>query len=161
MRFGADLLRPMGRSARGVRGVTLRGEGDAVADAVILRGQQYLFTITENGYGKRTRLEDYPTKGRGGLGVIDIKTNERNGLVVAALPVRDGDEIILITRGGVMIRQSVDGISIVGRNTQGVKIVSLDEGDKVVSVALIPNERPGENGENGENGANDEPGPEV
>jgi DNA gyrase subunit A len=131
----------MGRSARGVRGVALRGEGDKVVDTVILRDQENLLTVTENGYGKRTHLEDYPAKGRGGLGVLDIKTSERNGPVIAALAVQDDDEIILITRGGVMIRQQVKGISVIGRNTQGVKIVSLDEGDKVVSVALIPRDR--------------------
>jgi DNA gyrase subunit A len=147
LRFSSDLLRPMGRSARGVRGVNLRGDGDAVADTVILRDQEFLLTITENGFGKRTPVTDYPTKGRGGLGIIDIKTNQRNGSVVAALPVSDSDEIILITRGGVMIRLEVSGISTVGRNTQGVKIVSLDSGDRVVSVALIPRDRPDENGD--------------
>ena len=140
-RFSTDLLRPMGRSARGVRGVTLRGEGDTVTDTVILRGQEFMFTLTENGYGKRTPVADYPLKGRGGLGIIDIKTTKRNGRVVAALGVHEDDEIILITRGGVMIRQAVAGISSFGRNTQGVKIVALDEGDKVVSVALIPQDR--------------------
>ncbi len=149
LRFSSDLLRPMGRSARGVRGVNLRGDGDVVADTVILRDQQFILTITENGFGKRTPVTGYPTKGRGGLGIIDIKTNERNGSVVSALPVEDSDEIILITRGGVMIRLEVGGISIVGRNTQGVKIVSLDPGDKVVSVALIPKDRPEGSDENG------------
>ncbi len=156
LRFSSDLLRPMGRSARGVRGVTLRGDGDAVADTVILRDQEYLLTITENGFGKRTPVTDYPTKGRGGLGIIDIKTNSRNGAVVSALPVSDSDEIILITRGGVMIRQEVSGISTVGRNTQGVKIVSLDPGDKVVSVALIPRDRSEDNDENGDANAEKE-----
>ena len=141
LRFASDLLRPMGRSARGVRAVNLRGEGDRVVDSVIVGGHDYLLTVTENGYGKRTPLSDYPVKGRGGLGVIDIKTSERNGPVIAALALREDDEIILITRGGVMIRQAVKGISVIGRNTQGVKIVSLDEGDKVVSVALIPQDR--------------------
>jgi len=140
-RFSTDLLRPMGRSARGVRGVTLRGEGDQVTDTVILRDQEFLLTITENGFGKRTPVADYPRKGRGGLGILDIKTTKRNGRVVAALGVHADDEIILITRGGVMIRQTVSGISSFGRNTQGVKIVALDEGDKVVSVALIPRDR--------------------
>jgi len=144
LRFSSDLLRPMGRSARGVRGIKLSGKGDAVADTVILGEQEYLLTITENGYGKRTPFGDYPSKGRGGLGIIDIKTTERNGPVVAALPVSKGDEIILITRGGVMIRQGVDGISSIGRNTQGVRIVSLDSGDKVVSVALIPKDKDSE-----------------
>jgi len=136
IRFSVDAIRPMGRSARGVRGVGVRGDEKVVA-MVVLSGEGALLTVTEMGYGKRTALEDYPVKGRGGLGVIDIKTTDRNGLVVATLPVRDDDEVILITRGGIMIRQSADGISRIGRNTQGVKIVSLDEGDQVVSVALI------------------------
>ena len=160
LRVACDLLRPMGRSARGVRGVTLRGAGDMVADTVILRGQEYLLTITENGFGKRTAVADYPVKGRGGLGVIDIKTNKRNGPVVAALGVDDEDEIILITRGGVMIRQAVSGISTVGRNTQGVKIVALDEGDKVVSVALIPRDRDDDGEVDGPAGLDDGPGNE-
>ena len=141
LRFPANLLRPMGRTARGVRGVSLRGVGDRVVDTVILNDEEQLLSITENGFGKRTSLEDYPTKGRGGLGVIDIKTTERNGSVVCMLGVKEDDEIILITREGVMIRQEVKGISVIGRNTQGVKIVQLDEGDKVVSVALIPREK--------------------
>jgi DNA gyrase subunit A len=141
LRFRANLLRPMGRGARGVRGVNLRGDDDRVVDTVILQDEDHLLSITENGYGKRTQIKDYPTKGRGGLGVIDIRTNERNGPVVCLLGVKEDDEIILITRGGVMIRQAVKGISVIGRNTQGVKIVQLDEGDKVVSVALIPREK--------------------
>ncbi len=144
LRFPANLLRPMGRSARGVRGVNLRGDDDVVVGTVILEDQEYLLSITENGFGKRTKQEDYPTKGRGGLGVIDIRTTERNGNVVCLLAVKEDDEIILITRGGVMIRQEIKGISEIGRNTQGVKIVQLDKGDKVVSVALIPRERDGE-----------------
>lgn len=136
IRFSVDEIRPMGRSARGVRGVGLRGEEHVVA-MVVLSGETSLLTVTEHGYGKRTDLEDYPVKGRGGLGVIDIKTTERNGNVVTTLPVHPEDEIILITRGGIMIRQSVEGISQIGRNTQGVKMVQLDDGDQVVSVALI------------------------
>jgi len=146
LRFNSDLLRPMGRTARGVRGAALRGEGDRVVDMLTLRGQPSVLTITENGFGKRTRVEDYPARGRGGLGTIDIKTTKRNGPVVATLPAWDDDEIILITRGGKMVRMGVAGISLIGRNTQGVKIVSLDKGDKVVSVALIPQERDPENG---------------
>ncbi|MBN2170851.1 MAG: DNA gyrase subunit A [Candidatus Krumholzibacteriota bacterium] len=148
LRFNSDLLRPMGRTARGVRGVALRGEDDRVVDMLTLRGQQSVLTITENGFGKRTTVEDYPARGRGGLGTIDIKTTKRNGPVVATLPAWDDDEIILITRGGKMVRMGVSGISLIGRNTQGVKIVSLDEGDKVVSVAVIPQERdPDDDGE--------------
>jgi DNA gyrase subunit A len=136
IRFSVDEIRPMGRSARGVRGVTIRGEEEVVA-MVVLSGESALLTVTENGYGKRTNLEDYPVKGRGGLGIIDIKTTERNGQVVTTLPVHLEDEIILITRGGILIRQGVEGISQIGRNTAGVKMVQLDEGDGVVSVALI------------------------
>jgi DNA gyrase subunit A len=137
IRFSVDEIRSMGRSARGVRGVTLREEAEIVVAMVVLKGESSLLTVTENGFGKRTNLEDYPVRGRGGLGIIDIKTSKRNGSVVTTLPVHPEDEIILITRGGILIRQSVEGISKVGRNTQGVKMVQLDEGDAVVSVALI------------------------
>ncbi len=146
IRFSVDEIRPMGRSARGVRGVTIRGEEEVVA-MVVLSGESALLTVTENGYGKRTNLEDYPVKGRGGLGIIDIKTTERNGKVVTTLPVHLEDEIILITRGGILIRQGVEGISQIGRNTAGVKMVQLDEGDGVVSVALISASENGENGD--------------
>ncbi len=145
IRFSVDQIRPMGRSARGVRGVTIRGDEEVVA-MVVLSGESALLTVTENGYGKRTNLEDYPVKGRGGLGIIDIKTTERNGKVVTTLPVHLEDEIILITRGGILIRQGVEGISQIGRNTAGVKMVQLDEGDGVVSVALIYASDSAENG---------------
>lgn len=146
IRFSVDAIRPMGRSARGVRGVTIRG-GEEVVAMVVLSGESALLTVTENGYGKRTNLEDYPVKGRGGLGIIDIKTTERNGKVVTTLPVHLEDEIILITRGGILIRQGVEGISQIGRNTAGVKMVQLDKGDGVVSVALISANENGENGD--------------
>jgi DNA gyrase subunit A len=146
LRFACSELRPMGRTARGVKGVRLRGADDRVVDMVLLGGDDSnltLLTLTERGYGKRTVEKEYPVKGRGGLGVIDIKTTERNGQVVCLQAVSDDDDIILITRGGVMIRQSVRGISKIGRNTQGVKIVRTDDGDRVVSVATISGEKNG------------------
>ncbi|MCP4550096.1 MAG: DNA gyrase subunit A [bacterium] len=159
LRFRCSQLRPMGRTARGVKGITLRAPNDRVVDMVVLKGQESLLTITERGFGKRTLQDDYPVKGRGGLGVIDIKTTDRNGSTVCLLGVNTDDELILITRGGVMIRQSVSGISLMGRNTQGVKIVALDAGDQVVSVAPIPND--GENGNDGESNPDDYPAAEV
>jgi len=136
IRFPVEQVRPMGRSARGVRGVGLKGE-ETVVGMVTISGDGYLLTVTESGYGKRTELGNYPVKGRGGLGVIDIKTEGRNGPVIGVLPVSDEDEVILITRGGIMIRQAVSDISVVGRNTLGVKVIQLDDEDQLVSVALI------------------------
>ena len=135
IRFSEEKVRPMGRTARGVRGMDLREKDQLVAMAVIAAdSQETLITVCENGYGKRTPMADYPTKGRGGLGVITIKTSERNGKVVGVKIVTDEDDLMLITTGGKVIRMPVKGIPTLGRNTQGVRLVRLEKGEQVVAV---------------------------
>ena len=137
-RFREDKVRPMGRDARGVRGINLR-EGDAcVGMATFPRDSSLsLLTVCERGYGKRTQLGEYPVKGRGGLGVITIRASERNGKVVAVRVVSDEDHLILITDKGKLIRVPVEHVSTVGRNTQGVRIMRVDEGEKISSVERL------------------------
>jgi DNA gyrase subunit A len=141
IRFEEADARAMGRSAVGVWGIRLE-DGDAVCDMVVTDGTGTLLTVCENGYGKRTPVEEYRLQSRGGKGIIDIKTSDRNGKVVNLLAVADDDEVMLITKDGQIVRTKVGEISIVGRNTQGVRCIGLNEGDKLVSVARIPREEP-------------------
>ncbi|MEM2990240.1 MAG: DNA gyrase subunit A [Halobacteria archaeon] len=139
IRFRETDVRSMGRNAIGVRGIRLRGD-DEVVSMEIVREKSTLLTITENGYGKRTSLEEYRCAHRGGQGVITIITSSRNGKVVAVKEVADGEELMLITSLGVIIRISANSIPVQGRNTQGVKIMNVAEGDRVVGVAKIARE---------------------
>src|SRR5450432_1821877 len=151
IRFREENVRPMGRSARGVRGIRLReGDGDkdqVVGMSVIPREEPAtLLTVCERGYGKRTPTSDYPTKNRGGKGVITIKTTERNGKVVNLRLVTDDDDLMLITDGGKLIRMPVGGIPTIGRNTQGVRLIRLEqEGENAEKVVAM--ERRAEKGE--------------
>jgi DNA gyrase subunit A len=133
-----DAVRPMGRGTRGVRGIGLR-EDDTVVDATVVDAEESdsLCTVTAFGYGKRTEIEEYRSQNRAGLGLIDIKTNERNGDVVGAVQVTAGDRIMLVTDTGRAIQIPADGISQIGRNTQGVRLMRVDEGERVVSVARL------------------------
>jgi DNA gyrase subunit A len=146
IRFKEENVRPMGRSARGVRGIKLRdGADEVVGMAVVPREQAVtLLTVCERGYGKRTPTSDYPTKNRGGKGVITIKTTERNGKVVGLRIVTDEDDLMLITDGGKLIRMPVDGIPTIGRNTQGVRLIRLEEGEKVVAMERLAEKEEGE-----------------
>ena len=135
IRFNENDVRPMGRNAVGVRGIKLTGEHKVIS--LILCEEGYVLTATENGYGKRTKVDDYPVHGRGGLGVISIQTTDRNGLVTGAERVSEDDEIMLITSGGTLVRTRVDEISVMGRNTQGVKLISLDEEEKLSGIERI------------------------
>ncbi len=137
IRFAEDQARAMGRTAHGVRGIKLRS-GDQVVDLVMFDDTQTLLTMCENGYGKRTRIEEYRLQGRGGQGLIDIRTTERNGKVVRMVAVEDSDDIMLITRQGQIVRTSAGGISVIGRNTQGVRCINLNDGDQLVAVAKVP-----------------------
>jgi len=137
IRFNENDVRPMGRNAVGVRGIKL-AEGHKVI-SLILAEDGFVLTATENGFGKRTAVSDYPIHGRGGLGVISIQTTQRNGLVTGAELVHDGDEIMLITSGGTLVRTRVDEISVMGRNTQGVKLISLDEDESLSGIERIAN----------------------
>jgi DNA gyrase subunit A len=136
IRFPEDQVRPMGRSAAGVRGVALNDE-DKVVGMEILSPDATILTVTENGYGKRTPLDDYRVQRRGGQGIIAIRTNERNGQVVGIAQVVERDELMLITNGGKVLRCPVNSISTMGRATQGVRVMNLDEGEVIVSVEPV------------------------
>jgi DNA gyrase subunit A len=139
LRFLGSKLREMGRIARGVRGIRMRTEDDAVADLAILPavGVTHMVTVTENGYGKRTPIEQYPVKGRGTKGVLDIATDSRNGLVVKAVGTENGDQLLIITDTGRVIRMLVADIREVGRRTRGVRLMRLGDGERVVAVERI------------------------
>jgi DNA gyrase subunit A len=136
IRFDETLIRPMGRTARGVRGIRLQ-EDQAVISLVVAESEGTILTATEFGYGKRTDVEAYRITGRGGQGVISIQVNERNGRVVRALQVNDADEAMLITNKGTLVRFRVNEISVIGRNTQGVRLMNLATGEQVVGMQRI------------------------
>ena len=136
IRFHESDIRPSGRIARGVRGMRL-AKGNKIIGMEVLSHGQTLFTVTENGFGKRTSIDEYPLQKRGGMGVISIKTTERNGLVVGILLVEDNDDIMLVTDIGKIIRILVSGISVISRNTQGVKLMGMETIEKVTSVARL------------------------
>lgn len=143
--FHESNVRAMGRSARGVRGMSLE-KGDEVVDLVVIEPEGSVLTVCENGYGKRTALEEYRLTRRGGKGVINIKTTERNGDVVSIRAVNDDDELMFITEKGIMLRTDLSEVREIGRATQGVRMIRLEEGDKVASVArIVPEEEETEN----------------
>ncbi|ENM5759118.1 DNA topoisomerase (ATP-hydrolyzing) subunit A [Vibrio mimicus] len=129
-------VRPMGRTAAGVRGMKL-ADGDQVVSLIVPKAEGDVLTVTENGYGKRTSLSEYPTKGRGTQGVVSIKVSERNGSVVGAVQVAEGDEFMMITNAGTLVRTRVAEVSQVGRNTQGVTLIRTSEGESVVGLQRI------------------------
>ena len=137
IRFNEAAVRAMGRTACGVRGITLLDGAKVIALIVAGETEDKVLVATENGYGKRTPLDDFPVKGRGGQGVIAIQTTARNGAVVGATLVADDDEAMLITNGGTLVRTPVADISVVGRNTQGVRLIRLTEGEKLVEIERI------------------------
>ncbi|MEK6728539.1 MAG: DNA gyrase C-terminal beta-propeller domain-containing protein, partial [Planctomycetota bacterium] len=141
IRFSEENVRTMGRVTHGVKGITLKGD-DRVRGMVVVDETATLLTVCANGFGKRTDFSEYPAHHRGGQGVINIKTTDRNGNVVALIDVRDTDELIMITAKGMVIRTSVRTIRSIGRNTQGVTLFSVEEGDKLVSVARVVPEEP-------------------
>ena len=136
IRFEETDVRPMGRTAYGVRGITLRDQDFVVAMEVVKPGGT-LLTVTERGFGKRTEIEEYRVQSRGGVGVINITTSERNGLVVGVSYVQEGDELLVITQQGMILRMLTDDVRSIGRATQGVTIIDLEENDKVVSIARL------------------------
>jgi DNA gyrase subunit A len=154
IRFNETEVRSMGRAAFGVKGITLEA-GDEVVSAEVVEKGTMLLTVTENGFGKRTVEDEYRVQGRGGKGIIDIKTTERNGRVVGAVQVKEDDEVMLVTSAGVLIRMGVKEISVIGRNTQGVRLITLDdEKDKVTGISHVPKDETPE----GEGGAEPEGG---
>ena len=139
VRFDEKAARTMGRVSRGVKGARLR-PGDRVMGLVVVDPEAYLLTATEHGYGKRTAMDDYPIKGRGTGGVIDIRTTARNGPVITSILCRPGGDVIYITEQGMIVRSHVDDISVVGRNTQGVRLLRLKDGDRLVAAQIIERE---------------------
>jgi len=135
IRFKESDVRPMGRGAAGVRGIKLPADHEVIALAIIEEG--LILTTTENGYGKRTSVDDFPVQGRGGQGVIAIQTSDRNGRTVGAVQVRDEDEIMLISSNGTLVRTPVDDISVQGRNTQGVRLIRVGSEQRLVGIARI------------------------
>ena len=136
IRFKESDVRPMGRTARGVRGIRMRS-GERMISQIIVAEDSQVLTVTENGYGKRTDVSEYSVQGRGGQGVISIRTSERNGSVVGAILVTESDEIMLISNGGTLVRTAVDQISVLGRNTQGVRLIRVAEGEKLVGLEKV------------------------
>jgi DNA gyrase subunit A len=135
IRFSEDDVRPMGRGAAGVRGLKLEPGHDLIALSIV--GQGMVLSATENGFGKRTAIDEFPIQGRGGRGVIAIQTTERNGRTVGALQVNEDDEIMLISSSGTLVRTPVSDISIIGRNTQGVRLIRVETGQRLVGLARI------------------------
>jgi DNA gyrase subunit A len=138
IRFHEDEVRDMGRTAAGVRGITLQGKDDAVLDLVVVRNEQTaLLSVTENGYGKRSGIGDYRVTHRGGKGIKTLNPTAKTGKLVAVKDVLEQDELMIITTGGIIIRLPVKGIRVIGRATQGVKLINLEAGHKVAAVARV------------------------
>ena len=135
IRFKEANVRSMGRTARGVRGIRLK-KGEQVM-SMLVAGEGEILTVTNNGFGKRTRLDDFPVQGRGGMGVIGIATSDRNGPLVAAISVTRDDDVMLISDSGTLVRTGADQISVLGRNTQGVTLIRLGDNEKLVGLAQI------------------------
>ena len=136
IRFAESQVRPMGRTACGVRGIRL-DQGQRVISLIVTRAEGTILTVTENGFGKRTPMDQFPIKGRGGMGVISIKTSERNGEQVGAVLVEDQDEVMLITDGGTLVRNRVSDISLMGRGTQGVTMIRLSNKERLIGLARV------------------------
>src|SRR3982750_610658 len=161
VRFEESDVRPMGRQATGVRGMRLGDDQRVVCMLAAHDESKGVLTATENGFGKRTPLGEYPRHGRGGQGVISIQTSERNGSVVGAVLVDDNDEVMLISTGGVLIRTSVAQIREQGRSTQGVTLIALSEGEKLAGLERIEERDLGTNGNGNGNGGNGEHAEDV
>ena len=157
IRFAESQVRPMGRQARGVRAMDL-AEGDFLVGMEVVEQQGLILSIAENGYGKRTPLENYRLTARGGKGVINMKTTNKTGNVVGVLSVKEDSEVIIISQNGKIIRIDASTIRQVGRSTQGVRLVSLEEGDRVAAASVIP-ETEVTNGNGNGNGNGQEPLP--
>ena len=136
IRFEAKTLRSVGRGAIGVRGIRLQDD-DFVVSMVVVDSENPILTATEFGYGKRTNLSEYRTQTRGGKGSISIKTNERNGKVIGSIAVSDNDDMMLISNKATLVRTRSGDVSVIGRNTSGVKLINISKGEKLVSIARV------------------------
>jgi DNA gyrase subunit A len=136
IRFEETDVRPMGRTAYGVRGISLREDDEVVAMDVVRQGGT-LLTVAQNGYGKRTELDEYRLQSRGGVGIINIQTSDRNGKVVGIAYVNEDDELMIISQQGMIIRMRAGDVRAIGRATQGVRLIEMEEGDAVVGIAKL------------------------
>ena len=136
IRFEESDVRSMGRTAYGVRGISLR-DGDEVVAMAVVREEGTMLTVAQNGYGKRTELEEYRQQSRGGVGIINIQTSDRNGKVVGMAYVHDDDEVMLISQQGMILRMKAGDVRVIGRATQGVRLIEMEEGDQVVAIAKL------------------------
>ncbi len=139
IRFNEADVRTMGRLAAGVKGINL-ADDDEVVGAAVISSDDSVLTVTENGYGKRTAVEEYPVQNRGGKGVLAIRTSERNGSVVGVLTVHDDDQVMLIADSGKIIRMPMDTLRLIGRNTQGVRLINLEEHELVAGLSMLARE---------------------
>lgn len=139
IRFDESDIRIMGRTAAGVKGISL-AEDDFVVGAIVISSDTSILTVTENGYGKRSSVEEYRVQKRGGKGIFAIKASERNGSVIGAMQVDNSSEVILIADSGKMIRMPLENLRVIGRTTQGVRLINLDEGEKVVAMDIVARE---------------------
>jgi DNA gyrase subunit A len=155
IRFDEADARPMGRATGGVRGLNLRDGDEVVGMVVVTHPEATILAVSENGLGKRTLIEEYRLQKRGGYGVINLRVTKKTGEVVTVRAVEDDEQLMMITKNGVVNRQRVSEISVIGRATQGLKLMNLDEGDVVVDVARVVIED-----ENGDDGEAVEGGPE-
>ena len=146
IRFDVLQVRTTGRDSTGVRGIQLE-EGDRVVSMTVVDPAATFMAATANGYGKRTAFDEFRAQRRGGKGIIGIQTSERNGEVVAAGAVREDEALMLMTANGMIVRTPVDELRVIGRNTQGVRLINLDEGDTLAEVIVVPSEPTPENAE--------------
>ncbi|MEI6834712.1 MAG: DNA gyrase C-terminal beta-propeller domain-containing protein, partial [bacterium] len=137
IRFNEEEIRPMGRSARGVTGIRFGEEDDHVIGLEVIDAESTILTVCENGYGKRSPLEEYRQQTRGGKGIYTIKLSERNGFVVSILQVADSDDVMLMTTGGKIVRFNVQELGVISRHTQGVRLINVDEGEAVIGVCKV------------------------
>jgi len=160
IRFKEEEAREIGRTGQGVIGIRFK-EGEDQVVGIASCKKPTILTITENGYGKRTHLDEYRVQGRGGSGIINIKTEGRNGDVIGVRTVEDGDEVIVMSSKGQAIRAYIEGISVIGRNTQGVRIIKLGEKEKVASFAIVRKSVSGGQPEQGSQPPGDIPPPDL
>jgi len=146
IRFNESTVRPMGRTATGVRGITLADEQDEVVGLISIDDPETtVLVVSENGYGKRTDIDDYRVTNRGGKGVKTLNITEKTGPLVAIKGVTDKDDLMIINRSGIIIRIALDTLRVMGRATQGVRLINLKEGDSIASIAQVEREEEDEN----------------
>ena len=164
IRFSETDARPMGRKTRGVRGMKLEKDEDMVIGMIVIKRSGTVLAVSENGYGKRTGIDAYPIRRRGGKGVLTIRTTEKIGKMLSIKEVVDSDDLMIITENGIMIRQPVATIRTIGRATQGVRLIRLDKGDSIASVTRVMekvNDNENEENEEKEEESNTEPSDET